>query len=66
MKETAVLVNEFGEVGLDHHLLEEVAESTLLLDNGCLCCAIRGDLKESLRTLLSQRERGRCRSSSAW
>jgi len=58
LKETAVLVNEFGEVGLDHHLLEEVAESTLLLDNGCLCCAIRGDLKESLRTLLSRRERG--------
>jgi len=58
LQETAVLVNEFGEVGLDHQLLQNVAESTLLLDNGCICCAIRGDLQDSLRTLLSQRERG--------
>jgi len=58
LTETAVLVNEFGEVGLDHQLLQNVAESTLLLDNGCICCAIRGDLQDSLRSLLSQRERG--------
>jgi len=58
LTETAVLVNEFGEVGLDHQLLQNVAESTLLLDNGCICCAIRGDLQDSLRRLLSQRERG--------
>ena len=54
----AVLVNEFGEVGLDHHLLQGVAESTLLLENGCLCCAVRGDLKTALRELLSRRSRG--------
>ncbi len=58
MRDTAVLVNEFGEVGLDHHLLSHVTESTLLLENGCVCCAMRGDLKESLRELFSQRERG--------
>ena len=58
LRETAVLVNEFGEVGLDHHLLQNVTESTLLLDNGCVCCAIRGDLQESLRQLFSQRDRG--------
>ncbi|MDP6346728.1 MAG: GTP-binding protein [Alphaproteobacteria bacterium] len=58
LADTAVLVNEFGEVGLDHDLLRGVAESTLLLDNGCLCCAIRGDLQTALRDLLSQRERG--------
>jgi len=58
LRDTAVLVNEFGEVGLDHHLLENVAEGTLLLDNGCLCCALRGDLQESLRDLFSRRERG--------
>ncbi len=58
MRDVAVLVNEFGEVGLDHHLLSHVAESTLLLDNGCICCAIRGDLQGALRDLFSRRERG--------
>jgi G3E family GTPase len=53
-----VLVNEFGEVGLDHQLLQAVAESTLLLENGCLCCAVRGDLQQALRGLLSRRMRG--------
>ena len=57
LQDTVVLVNEFGEVGLDHHLLEAVAESTLLLENGCLCCAMRGDLKDALRELFSRRER---------
>ena len=58
LSDIAVLVNEFGEVGLDHHLLQGVAESTLLLENGCLCCAVRGDLQKALRDLLSQRTRG--------
>jgi G3E family GTPase len=58
LSDTAVLVNEFGEVGLDHHLIEHVAESTLLLKSGCVCCAIRGDLKDSLRDLFSRRQRG--------
>lgn len=58
LKDTAVLVNEFGEVGLDHHLIESATESTLLLDNGCLCCAVRDDLQGSLRDLFSRRERG--------
>jgi G3E family GTPase len=58
LSDVAVLVNEFGEVGLDHHLLQGVAESTLLLENGCVCCAIRGDLQNALRGLLSSRTRG--------
>ncbi len=58
LEDTAVLVNEFGEVGLDHHLLENVSEGALLLENGCVCCALRGDLRESLRDLFSRRERG--------
>ena len=58
LSDVAVLVNEFGEVGLDHHLLQGVAESTLLLENGCVCCAVRGDLQKALRSLLSQRTRG--------
>jgi G3E family GTPase len=58
LSDVAVLVNEFGEVGLDHHLLQNVAESTLLLENGCLCCAVRGDLQKALHDLLSRRTRG--------
>jgi G3E family GTPase len=58
LTDTAVLVNEFGEVGLDHQLLRGITESTLLLENGCVCCAVRGDLQQALRTLLSQRSRG--------
>ncbi len=58
MADTAVLMNEFGEVGLDHQVRQHVAESTVLLDNGCLCCAIRGDLQGALRDLFSRRERG--------
>ncbi len=58
LQNVAVMVNEFGEVGLDHQLLSSVAEGTLLLDNGCVCCAIRGDLQDALRDLWAQRERG--------
>ena len=58
MGETAVLVNELGEVGIDHHLLRRVDERTVLLASGCVCCSIRGDLADELRDLLSRRERG--------
>jgi G3E family GTPase len=58
LSDVLVLVNEFGEIGLDHHLLQGVAESTLLLENGCLCCAVRGDLQKALREQLSRRTRG--------
>lgn len=58
MGETAVLVNELGEVGIDHHLLRQVDERTVLLASGCLCCSIRGDLADELRDLLSRRDRG--------
>ena len=58
LEQTAVLVNELGEVGIDHHLIEHASESTLLLENGCLCCAMRDDLKTSLLDLHSRRERG--------
>ena len=55
---TAVLVNEFGEVGLDHHLLESVTGDIVLLDNGCVCCAVRDDLRGALLDLHGRRERG--------
>lgn len=58
MGETAVIVNELGEVGIDHHLLRRVDERTVLLNSGCLCCSLRGDLADELRGLLGRRERG--------
>lgn len=56
---TAVVVNEFGDVGLDHELVEAATENLILLQSGCLCCTIRGDLVETLNRLLEQRSRGK-------
>jgi G3E family GTPase len=58
LADTAVLVNEFGEVGLDHHLLRRLDDEIVLLQSGCLCCTIRGDLSAAMRDLYSKRERG--------
>jgi G3E family GTPase len=55
---TAVLVNEFGEVGLDHHLLRRIDEHTRLLSGGCLCCSVREDLIRELKDLLDRSQRG--------
>lgn len=55
---TAVLINEFGEVGLDHLIVSEVAPDVVLLASGCVCCSVRGELRDALALLLSQRERG--------
>jgi G3E family GTPase len=55
--DTAVLVNEFGEIALDHDLLYSAAESVVLLDRGCLCCALRSDLAEQLDELYTRRLR---------
>jgi G3E family GTPase len=55
---TAVVVNEFGEAGIDDVLLRASADETVLLGNGCLCCVTRSDLQEKLRALAVQRERG--------
>jgi G3E family GTPase len=59
MGETAVIVNELGEVAIDHHLLRRVDERTVVLGNGCVCCTLRGDLADELRDLLSRRDRGK-------
>ena len=58
LADAAVLVNEFGAVGLDHFLVEAMDENTVLLGSGCLCCTIRGDLKDSIIALNSRRARG--------
>src|SRR5438067_6669454 len=56
--DTAVVVNEFGEVGIDNALLRASSDATVLLGNGCVCCTVRTDLQESLRTLFAERARG--------
>ena len=58
LADAAVLVNEFGAVGLDHFLVEAMDENTVLLESGCLCCTIRGDLKDAIIDLNSRRARG--------
>ena len=55
---TAVIVNEFGAVGIDDALVRDSAEQTVLLGNGCICCITRSDLQLALRQLLIDRERG--------
>lgn len=53
----AVVVNEFGDAGLDHDLIEAAAEDVVLMPGGCVCCSIRGDLSKTLISLLSRRVR---------
>ena len=55
---TAVIVNEFGAVGIDDAFIRGAAEQTILLGNGCLCCITRTDLQLALRALVIDRERG--------
>jgi G3E family GTPase len=59
LAETVVIVNEFGEVGLDHLMIEGVEENMILLASGCLCCTIRDDLIVTLEDLLRRRDNGR-------
>ena len=55
---TAIVVNEFGEIGIDDALLRPSSDATVLLGNGCLCCNVRSDLQETLRGLFADRARG--------
>ena len=57
-KESLVIVNEFGAVAVDHHLIENSRERTVALPNGCLCCHLRGDLEETLIGAAMRRRRG--------
>ncbi len=58
MNRAAVIINEFGEVGIDHDLVEVSSEQMTLLSNGCLCCTVRTDLQETLRELFVRRRSG--------
>ena len=53
----AVIVNEFGEAGLDHDLMEQSSEEVILMQSGCLCCSIRGDLSNTISSLVGRKNR---------
>jgi G3E family GTPase len=59
--ETAVIINEFGEIGLDHLLVEQVDDDLVLLSSGCLCCTMRGELVDALEKLTRDLDNGRVR-----
>ena len=59
MAATAVIVNEFGEIGLDHLLVERSSEDVVLLNSGCLCCTVRSDIVDTLTSLFVERVKGR-------
>ena len=58
MNRVAVIINEFGEIGLDHALIEKIEEDAVLLNSGCLCCTVRGDLLDTLKSLYKRRAKG--------
>jgi G3E family GTPase len=58
LSNAAVIINEFGEVGIDHLLVERSDENVIEMASGCLCCTIRGDLIDTMRDLLARRGRG--------
>lgn len=58
LKDAAVIVNEFGEIGLDHQLMESNSQKPVLLESGCICCTLDGSLVETLENLHRQRRSG--------
>ena len=56
--DTAVVINEIGEIAIDHYLVDFVEGSVLELPGGCLCCAVREDLARTLRDLIDRRDAG--------
>jgi G3E family GTPase len=61
LAETAVVINEIGEIAIDHHLVDFVEGNVVELPGGCLCCAVREDLARTLRDLLARRDAGEVR-----
>jgi G3E family GTPase len=58
MGDSAVIINEFGEVALDHLLVQAIEGEVAVLASGCVCCTLRSDLEQTLRDLLARRDRG--------
>ena len=61
LADTAVIINEIGEIAIDHHLVDFVEGNVLELPGGCLCCAVREDLARTLRGLIERRDAGEIR-----
>jgi G3E family GTPase len=61
LADTAVIINEFGEIGLDHLLVQTIDDNMVLLQSGCLCCTLRGDLVSALEQLMRDLDNGRVR-----
>jgi G3E family GTPase len=59
MADTALIVNEFGEIGIDHELVDSAFENTVVMDSGCICCSIRGDLTDTIGDLFANVAQGR-------
>jgi G3E family GTPase len=57
LKRTAVVINEFGEIGLDHEFIQKSDENFVLVNNGCVCCTVRGDLISTLGDLILRQQR---------
>jgi ABC-type glutathione transport system ATPase component len=66
LSDTAVLLNEFGDIGLDHHLLGRIDEKMVMLQSGCVCCTIRGELSSAIRICIRAPKAVCCRPSGAW
>jgi len=58
LKDSMVLINEFGKVGIDHLLVERLGEDVVLLESGCLCCSLRGEMAMTMTDLYVRREEG--------
>ena len=58
MQDAVVLVNEFGEIGLDHLLIEAITEKIVLLQSGCICCQLNGEFASTLTDLYEKRLAG--------
>lgn len=62
LSDTAVIINEFGEVGIDHLLVEQASEGVIELSDGCLCCTVRGELVDTLADLIDRHQTGRIKA----
>ena len=51
LADCAILINEFGAIGIDHHLVKKIDEQVMLLDSGCICCSVQGSLASALQEL---------------
>ena len=62
LADAAVIINEFGDVGIDHLLVESASDNIVEMASGCLCCTIRGDLIDTMHDLLARRDQGEIKS----